>query len=308
MQAAKDVTMKIFSINFQIMQVIAVLAIGALACGTFTFTSSDGAAPGPAGEGLLGPEDGVRTLPPTWTPAPTNTLQPSPTRKPTQAATSTPTVPSAFITSLAQITSIAITASPLENEELANWQQIDTDNAEIWVPGDYQVFNFSDGFDEAFAQLFTGMTEAFVEAFSEIAEEEGGDPLPTVDSSEFEQDFPVDLVVAFDESSFTSVLLVAEPVEDETDLEMEMNRAVIEQLDPSVNLLDRVIVELPNFDAGRLIFEGVDQESGLLVKQVAYIILQGDKVWSIVYGTASDFFDDLFPTVFETSIKTFRIK
>ena len=305
MRAAKDVTMKSFSHKYRLPIVLTLLVLAALACGTFTVTSGGDVPSSNPGEGVLGPEDGVRTLPPTWTPAPTKTPQPPPTRKPTQEATSTVTIPAAFTTSLAQITSVVITSAPIDSD-LTDWQQIDTGNAEIWVPGDYEVVDFSDGFDEVVTELFTGITEVFVEGLSELAED--GEPIPTVDNTELESLFPFDIVVASDQSSFTSMAMIGETVEVETDLESQLNRTVTEQLDPSVNLLNRSIIEMPNFNAGRLIFEGVDQQSGLTVKQVAYIILQGDRLWTIIYSSSSDFFDSLFPTTFEKSIDTFRIK
>ncbi|KAA3643072.1 MAG: hypothetical protein DWQ07_21380 [Chloroflexi bacterium] len=299
--------MKTFSLKNRATLALTILAIGALACGTLTVTSSGDVPPSAPGQGPLGPEDGVRTSPPTWTPAPTNTLQPSPTRNPIEEATNTPTIPAFLTTSLAQTTSIVITAVPVD-DDLTGWQLVDSGTAEIWVPGDYEVINFSEGFDEAFAELFTGLTEIFVEEISEFSEEEGGEPIPTVDSSELEEFFNFELVIAADQSSFTGMFLVAEDVDPATDLESEINRTITQQNEPGFRLSDRAIVELPNYNAGRLLYDGVDASSGLPVKQVAYLILQGDRLWTIIYTTSSDFFGDLYVSTFEKSIGTFEVK
>ncbi len=81
--------------------------------------------------------------------------------------------------------------------------------------------------------------------------------------------------------------------------------AVTKQLPSGFQVLDRKVVTLERYQAGRVVVETASQ--GRRVKQLVYVFKDGGTFWIATYTTSADEFDQRLPS-FEQSIRTFRIK
>ena len=100
----------------------------------------------------------------------------------------------------------------------------------------------------------------------------------------------------------TNVLVAAEKIPSLVTLEMYLS-SMAQLLPAQIQILDRTIVSMKSYQAGRLVTQA--QAPNITVKQLIYVIKQGDRIWTIGYSTGADEYTQRLP-VFEQSIATFK--
>jgi hypothetical protein len=81
--------------------------------------------------------------------------------------------------------------------------------------------------------------------------------------------------------------------------------AAVKQFPPQFRTVEREIVSLDGFQAGRMVIEFTI--SGVSGKEMLYSIKDDNIMWNVTFATAADEFDSRLPE-FEQSVQTFKVK
>ena len=209
------------------------------------------------------------TITPTIPPTPTTTLTPIPTATETAIPTAVPTQASITIT---------------------DWEKFEVPGLEIWLPESYE------GGDPAIdLDLIISTLRSLGPDFESVA-------------SMIEQNPSMFALWAFDsmvgESGFlTNVNITHEQVFTGMSLDTYID-ASVKQLVSYFNVTEQTKVQLDNYEAGRIIVEA--EIAGVQVKEVMYIVKNGNIMWLITYATSMSEFEARFPS-FEQSANSFLL-
>jgi len=187
---------------------------------------------------------------------------------------------------LGQATISQPTATPIPG-----WKKFEGGGAELWLPASYEGGDISEDLDVLVERL-----RALGPDFEQMAQM-------------IEQNPSAFVILAFDSEVgdsgvLTNVSVAIEGVLSVVTLDSYLD-AVIKQLPSQYRVVERVIVSLDHYQAGRIALEFTVM--GVRGKQVTYVIKSGNTVWAVIYGTGADEFDQRLPT-FERSIRTFAIQ
>jgi serine/threonine-protein kinase len=114
-------------------------------------------------------------------------------------------------------------------------------------------------------------------------------------------------LIAFDPQSpsvgtLTNVSITKQKATDGTTVEQYLKSAK-EQLTPQYNVVEQKLVSLDQYQAGRMVAEATAGETP--IKQLFYVVQDGNIVWLVTYSTTAAEFDQRLPN-FEKSIRTLK--
>ena len=219
---------------------------------------------------------GVAQIPATATPQPTVTLPPTDTPTPEPTATPTPE-PTATL--------------PPTPTPIPGWEKFEGRGMELWLPESYEGGNLEEDLEVIVSNLRLLGPE--FEQMAQIIEQNPSlYAMWAFDSEVGSSGFLVNVNV------ITERVLSAITVDTYLD-------AALKQLPPQLRVLERDVLSLGDYPAGRIV---VEFDMGAAVaKEVQYAIKDGGTMWIITYAAPEDEFEEYLP-VFEQSVLTFRVE
>ncbi|MEO0947596.1 MAG: hypothetical protein AAFY11_05525 [Cyanobacteria bacterium J06641_5] len=176
--------------------------------------------------------------------------------------------------------------------ELSGWKRFIGGDIELWLPESFEGGDLVNDIDVAisrlkslgpqFAQL-ARLVEANRDAYSLIAIDSEIGP----------------------SGNLTNVLVGSERVISTLTLENYLD-AIESSFPPPLQVVERDVVSLQRYRAGRLVVE-TPLNPSVTVKQTIYGIKVGNTIWTIAYSTGIDEFEQRLP-IFEKSIETFAVQ
>ena len=178
------------------------------------------------------------------------------------------------------------TATPIPG-----WEKFEGGGVELWLPESYRGGDLAED----------------LEVIVEILRRLGPDLEPVAQM--IEQNPSMYVIWAFDseigDSGFlTNVAVTTEKVLSAVTLDTYLDAAA-EQLPAQFQVIERDIITLVDYQAGRLVLEFAI--SGVSGKEVLYVVKDGNTMWAMTFATAAEEFDRRLP-VFEQSALTFAIQ
>ncbi len=178
------------------------------------------------------------------------------------------------------------TATPIPG-----WEKFEGGGVELWLPESYRGGDLAED----------------IEVIVEILRRLGPDYEQVAQM--IEQNPSMYAIWVFDseigDSGFlTNVAVTTEKVLSAVTLDTYLD-AVARQLPAQFQVIERDIITLVDYQAGRLVLEFV--VSGLAGKEVLYVVKDGNTMWGITFATAAEEFDQRLP-VFEQSALTFAVQ
>lgn len=174
---------------------------------------------------------------------------------------------------------------------IPGWKKFEGDGVELWLPESFEGGNLDEDL-EVIVDRLKQLGPDFENIAQMIEQNPSAFVLWAFDSEVGDAGFLTN-VNATREQIFPSITM-------DTYLD-----AATKQLPPQFRVVDREIVSLDHYEAGRLFVDLTI--SGTEAKEVLYAIKDGDTMWIVVYATGADEFDERLPT-FERSINTFVIQ
>jgi hypothetical protein len=170
------------------------------------------------------------------------------------------------------------------------WEKFEGQGAGIWLPESFDGGDLSQDLDVIVARL-----RSFGPDFEQMAQT-------------IEQNPSIYAIWVFDSNIgdsgvITNVNVVSEMVLSVISLDMYLD-AVLQQLPPEFQVVERDLPTIGNNQAGRLVIEAVI--SGVQIKELLYTMKFENKIWAVTFATGDSEFDDRLP-VFEQSIATFEV-
>lgn len=210
----------------------------------------------------------VTVIAPTATPEPTPTITSTPEPKPTATNTTQP--------------------SPAGIPD--DWQLFTAEGMEIWLPASYVGGNLEEDLPVVIETMRTLGPE-----YEEMADT-------------IEQNPDLYVIIAADSnvtsSGFlTNITIAAQPVLSSLTLETYLN-ALEQQFPSGYRILESSIIELGEYEAGRMIVETEILNANIRI--ITFLVMDENDLWMITFTTEAGDFDELLP-VFEQSASTFRI-
>jgi hypothetical protein len=231
-------------------------------------------------------------LPPAWTSTPSLTPAPA-------TPTVTPTLhPAAFAAreTAAFWPPIEVVAVGAGADSSA-WRSIGFETGSMLVPPTFEVADLG-GFDQvivAFMRAFSsGLVQAMNEGEALFPGEATATPLALDD---LDSAFDFDFLMAGDSAGDAVLFLIGEPLPDGYDLETMMTHAV-GSVQGEVEIVNREFVGGAPRATGRVFLQVTDPRSGTTEDEVIYVIVEGDRAWTLVFQARD--FEAMLPT-FETS-------
>lgn len=216
---------------------------------------------------------GPQTAPVPPTPTPT----PIPPR-----ATSTPVPPTATPTP------VPPTPTPTP---IPGWEKFEARGIEMWLPESYEGGDPGQDLDVIVEKLRT-LGPDFVQMAQMIEQNPSAFALWAFDSDVGDSGFLTNVNVV------TERVLSAMTVETYSDM-------MVRQLPSQFRVVERGIVSLDHYQAERVLVE--TSIMGVEIKQVMYVIKEGNAIWIVNFSTGADEFERRLPA-FEQSMRTFKIQ
>jgi len=192
----------------------------------------------------------------------------------------------AAVTGLKPTATLAPTVTPIPG-----WAKFGAGAVELWLPESFQGGDLSNDLD-----VIVGRLKAMGPEYETIAKT-------------IEQNPGAFVLLAFDSSvgdsgSVTNVTVAKEKVLSSMTIETCLD-AMEKQLPASFTVVERDTVQLEPYLAGRVVAEM--RASNVAVKELFYLVKQGNVMWLISYATGQSEFESRLPQ-FEQSIRTLRLQ
>lgn len=185
---------------------------------------------------------------------------------------------------------VTLPTSEQKPTPIPGWEKFEAKGVELWLPESYDGGNVSEDL------------QAVVEKIKSLGPEY--ENMAAV----IEQNPDMFAIWAFDSNigasgSLTSAAITFEKILSVLTIDTYLD-AASSQLPASFKVVDRQIVKLNKYDAGRLVIEFTI--AGTNGKELMYAVKNGNMFWVITYGTSADEFDKRLPE-FEKSALTFKV-
>lgn len=174
---------------------------------------------------------------------------------------------------------------------MPGWEKFEGGGVELWLPESYEGGDLSQD-----VELIVENLRRQGPDFEQMAKVIEQNPSMYVL-------WAVDLEVG-DSGFLTNVAVTTEKVLSALTLEAYIDAAV-KQFPEQLRLIERDAVSLGSYQSGRLILEFTI--SGVVVKQVLYVIKEGNTVWVMTFATGLEEFDQRLPS-FERIARTFTVQ
>lgn len=195
------------------------------------------------------------------------------------------------------LVSIAVGCGRAETPESASpsipgWEKFETDTVELWLPQRFEGLDLSDEKLDVLVEKMRALGPDF-EKMAQVVK----------------QNRTAFVMWAFDtEESDSGVLTNVNVTTGHMQAAMPMNHyldMLAAQLPRQYRVVEQEIVSLDGHQAGRLVLEFESPEA--VLKQMLYVIMSDNTVWTVNYATGTEEFDERLP-VFERSIRSFRVR
>ena len=234
----------------------------------------------------------------TPTPEPTETPEPTLTHTPTLEPTATPEptpteTPEPTLTHTPTLEPTA-TPEPTPTETLTpipGWEKFEGGGVELWLPESYEGGNPGEDIEVIVENL-----RSLGPDFEQLAQMMEQNPSWCII-------WAVDSEVG-DSGLLTNVNGTSEKVLSAVTIDTHID-AALKQLPAQFQVVERGIVSLGDYQAGRLVIEVTI--SGVAKKELVYVIKDGNTMWTITFATGAEEFDQRLPA-FEQSVLTFAIQ
>ncbi|MCK5053424.1 MAG: hypothetical protein KAR65_04060 [Anaerolineales bacterium] len=185
-----------------------------------------------------------------------------------------------------QVTASTPTATPIPG-----WERFEGGDVELWLPESYKGGNLSEDIE-----LIVDNLRSLGPDFEQMA-------------LIVEQNPSMYVIWAFDSEigdsgALTNMAVTTEKVLSALTIDTYMD-AALRQLPAQFQVVERGIVSLGEYQAGRLVMEFTI--SGVAGKELMYVVKDDNTIWVITFGTGAEDFEQRLP-VFEQSVQTFRIQ
>jgi hypothetical protein len=242
------------------------------------------------------------SLPPAWTATPSATVVP-PTETPTP--TSIPLeVPREIVSTLGTPlpTAFALAAAP-DTVDRTGWKRVDATSAFLFMPATFEVVDMGP-MGEAMVEMMEVFAKGMVEAFSGLVTPvPGASPTPPFEELE---DFSIDLLMAADPARETAIFIVGEPRPEAADLQSMLVKA-IDDINGKTEVLSTELIEGHTYPMGRAVVRVRDEETGRLGQQALYVILHGQRAWTLSCQSLPGDFAEMLP-VFDSVARSLEPK
>ena len=172
----------------------------------------------------------------------------------------------------------------------ASLKKIQGDGVELSVPAAYEGGNPSKDLD-ALSQKLKAVNPNYEKALEPLKKNPSAISLLAFDLQSAKSAPP------------TMINVSKRKVPDGLSVEQALNKAT-QQLQPPYQVLEQKVVPIDKYQAGRIVVQAPNPNPQ--VKQLFYIIKNGNTFWVVTYVSSADKFDQLLPT-FEQSIRTFNL-
>ena len=184
-----------------------------------------------------------------------------------------------------------VATSPPTATPIPGWEKFEGGGIELWLPESFEGGNLEEDFE-----LVVEGLKSLGPDFEQIAQA-------------IEQNPSMFVLWAFDsevsDTGFlTNMNVTTEKVSSSMTLDTYLD-ATINQLPPQFHLLEQGIVQLGDYQAGRLVWEAAIGD--MAVKDLSYCIKDGSTMWAFGFSTSAEEFDQRLP-VFEQSARSFMIQ
>ncbi len=173
---------------------------------------------------------------------------------------------------------------------VASWKTIKGNGVELSLPPNYEGGNPSKDLD-ALTQKLKAVGPEYTQGIQSLKANPNAVALLAFDPQSARSGF------------MTNVNITTEKVPSGTTIEQYLDAAV-KQLGTQYQVVERKVVSVGSYQAGRILAESIVE--GKPIKQLFYLIKNGDTFWLVTYSTAKSEFDQRLPN-FEKSISTFAL-
>ncbi|MEH2066717.1 MAG: serine/threonine-protein kinase [Nostoc sp.] len=170
------------------------------------------------------------------------------------------------------------------------WKKFEGGGAELWLPESYEGGNTSKNLDTLIRRL-----KSFGSEWEQVAQQIKQNP-SAVSIWAFDS-------IKGDSGFLTNVIVTNEQVTSTINLETYLQE-VSKQFPAQIRIVDIKTGLAGGYQVGRIITETSLGRSG---KQLYYVIKDGRTIWSVVFSTGIDEFEQRLP-IFEASLRTFSVK
>ncbi|WP_448268288.1 protein kinase domain-containing protein [Nostoc sp. DSM 114159] len=170
------------------------------------------------------------------------------------------------------------------------WKKFEGGGAELWLPPSWEGGDLNDKLDELRTSLRSHNPD--LENFVKIVQQNpSAFVIWALDSVKGNSGFLTNVIVSKEQVTFTINL--------ETYLQ-----EVSKHFPTQIRIIDMKTELVDNYQVGWIITETSLGRSG---KQIYYVIKDGRTIWSIIFSTGADEFEQRLP-IFEASLRTFSVK
>ncbi len=227
-------------------------------------------------------------LPDTWTPAPTATSLPTKTPRPSTTPTQDPDN-----YQIALVLPAETIPYPSSHPDRTGWQTVTGKTATISIPPTFEVLDVAGPMMEMMYGLMEAFTEGFVELAQDVGEELGATPQATLAPLELNELPDFDFIVALEEATQSTIILVSEEMGPDTTTEDLINSA-LSSFQGDFRVSTRQVLSGAPLEMERVILDVTDPELGP-GKQVVYGLLGQEKAWNLMFGVSADQLEDYLP-------------
>lgn len=188
-----------------------------------------------------------------------------------------------------------IQAPPISDQNISpdipsGWKKFEGSGAELWLPPTWEGGDLSEKLDKLRTSL--GSHNPDLEKFAEIVQQNpSAFSIWALDSIKSDSGFLTNVIVTHEQVTLTINL--------ETYLQELSNN-----LPSQIRIVDMKIGLVEGYQVGRIITETSVGRSG---KQIYYVIKDGSNIWSVVFSTGANEFEERL-RIFEASVRTFSFK
>jgi len=269
--------------NFRFLFILTILALLSGACGLVHT-----APPLPSATPRAPQATALSELPDTWTPAPTATSLPTKTPRPSTTPTQDPDN-----YQIALVLPAETIPYPSSLPDRTGWQTVTGKTATILIPPSFEVLDFGGTMMEMMYGLMEAFAEGFVELAQDLGEELGATPQATLAPLELNELPEFDFIVALEEATQSTIILVSEEMGPDTTTEDLINSA-LSSFQGDFRVSTRQVLSGAPLEMERVILDVTDPELGP-GKQVVYGVLGQGKAWNLMFGVSADQLEDYLP-------------
>ncbi|MEH2242240.1 hypothetical protein [Nostoc sp.] len=173
----------------------------------------------------------------------------------------------------------------------SGWKKFEGGGAELWLPASWESGDFHDKLYKSMKR--SGSHNPEIEQFAQQVQQNPLAFLLAFDSNKGDSGFLTNVIVSNEQVTLTINL--------ETYLQEESKH-----LPAQIRIVDMKTGLVEGYQVGRIITE-ISPGKGRSEKQISYLMKDGRTIWSVIFSTGADKFEQQSP-IFEASFRSFSVK